>query len=126
MDVDWTAMKTDSVRPWSGFGTDLKGNWQDSLYTAGIEYPELSKISASDLKRWNLKADDIPQAPDVEASVGVSHGSATLDAGFLPIIKRDGAYYAILSYKATVQAKPATRRAPAAVQDRYTRRSVLS
>ena len=126
VDVDWTAMKTDSVRPWSGFGTDLKGNWQDSLYTAGIEYPELSKISASDLKRWNLKADDIPQWPDVEASVGVSHGSATLDAGFLPIIKRDGAYYAILSYKATVQAKPATRRAPAAVQDRYTRRSVLS
>ena len=126
VDVDWTSMRQDSVRPWSGFGIDLAGGWQDSVYTATIEYPELSRISADDLKRWNLKPDEIPLWPDVEASVGVSHGNATLDAGFLPIIKRDGAYFAILSYKAMVQAKPATRRAPVAVQDRYTRSSVLS
>ena len=126
VDVDWTSMKSDSVRPWSGFGIALDGSWQDSAYTAKIEYPELSKISDSDLKRWNLQADDIPLWPDVEASVGVSRGSATLDAGFMPVIKRDGAYYAILSYKASVSARPAARRAPVQTQDRYTRSSVLS
>ena len=126
VDVDWTSMKSDSVRPWSGFGIALDGSWQDSAYTAKIEYPELSKISESDLKRWNLRADDIPLWPDVEASVGVSRGSATLDAGFMPVIKRDGAYYAILSYKASVSARPAARRAPVQTQDRYTRSSVLS
>ena len=126
VDVDWTSMKSDSVRPWSGFGMALEGNWQDSVYAATIEYPELSKISESDLGRWNLKADDIPQWPHVEASVGVSRGSATLDAGFMPVIKRDGCYYAILSYKASVSARPAARRAPVSSQDRYTRSSVLS
>ena len=129
VDIDWTSMKSDSVRPWSGFGIPLEGNWQDSAYTATIEFPELSRISESDLKRWNLKADDIPQWPDVEASVGVSRGSATLDAGFLPILKRDGGYYAILSYKKSIVSRPAPQKVPSQTilpQDRYTRSSVLS
>ena len=129
VDVDWTSMKTDSVRPWSGFGIALEGSWQDSVYQAQIEYPELSRIKADDLKRWNLRADEIPEWPQVDASVGVTYGNATLDAGFLPIIKRDGDYYAIMSYKSTVSSKLAAARAPlqtVSPQDRYTRNSVLS
>ena len=129
VDVDWTSMRQDSVRPWSGFGIDLEGCWQDSDYQAAIEYPELSRIGIEDLKRWNLRPDDIPSWPVMETSVGVSHGSATFDAGFLPIIKRDGGYYAILSYKSVVSSKPAPSKAslnkplPA---ERYTHNSALS
>ena len=129
VDIDWTSMESDSVRPWSGFGIELSGNWQDSVYSAKIEYPELSRISAGDLKRWNIKADEIPQWPDVEASVGVSRGSATLDAGFLPIIKRDGNYFAILSYKASVISEPSKQGVTVQIvapKDRYARTSVLS
>ena len=96
VDVDWTSMRQDSVRPWSGFGIRLEGNWQDSVYQATIEYPQLSRIETKDLERWNLRPDDIPQWPLMETSVGVSLGTASFDAGFLPIIKRDGGYYAIL------------------------------
>lgn len=129
VDVDWTAMRQDSVRPWSGFGVRLEGNWQDSVYQAEIEYPELSRIGADDLKRWNLQPDDIPEWPEVEISLGVSHGSATFDAGFLPIIKRDGAYYAIKSYKSVVSSRLAPSRVSAEItnpQDRYTDNSALS
>ena len=126
VDVDWTSMRSDSVRPWSSFGAALQGDWKDSVYSATIEFPELSAISESDLSRWNLRADEIPEWPAVGTSLGVSHGSATLDAGFLPIIKRDGSYYAILSYKAKVSARQTGHRAPVSVQDRYTRNSVLS
>ena len=129
VDVDWTAMRQDSVRPWSGFGVRLEGNWQDSVYQASIEYPELSRIGADDLKRWNISPDEIQQWPDMETSLGVSHGNATFDAGFLPIIKRDGAYYAINSYKSVVSSRLAPSRVSAEItnpQDRYTDNSALS
>lgn len=129
VDTDWLSMSTDSVRPWSGFGIRLEGDWQDSLYWASIEYPELLRIKADDLKRWNLSPDDIAEWPDVNTTIGISHGNATFDAEFLPIMKRDGGYYAILSYKYVISSGQKTFRAPstdADPQDRYTRNSVLS
>ena len=128
-DTGWQSMCTDSVRPWCAFGVSLDGNWQDSSYSAGISYPELLRIKASELKRWNLATDDIPERPDVESTIGVSHGDATLDAGFMPIMKRDGRYYAIVSYKPVIKsalsAAGSTLRS-ASPQERYTHSSVLS
>ena len=129
VDIDWTSMRSDSVRPWSGFGVQLKDNWQDSVYQASIEYPELSRIGIEDLKRWNIRPDDIPEWPDMETSVGVSHGSASFDAGFLPIIKRDGGFWAILSYKSVVSSKPVSAGVPVEIivpDERYIFNSVLS
>ena len=129
VDTDWQTMSNDSVRPWSGFGMQLEGNWQDSVYTATIKYPELFRISADDLDRWNLCPDDISEWPVVETTIGVSRGSATLDAGFLPIIKRDGGYYAILSYKSEISSQLAATGdslSDNAPQERYTYNSVLS
>ena len=129
VDTDWQSMSTDSVRPWSGFGISLEGSWQDSAYSAYIEFPDLFKISADDLTRWNLTADEVPEWPEVEASIGLSSGKATLDAGFLPVIRRNGDYYAIRSYKSVIKSKPSARRASlgaVAPQERYTRNSVLS
>ena len=129
VDVDWTAMRQDSVRPWSGFGVRLEGNWQDSVYQATIEYPELYRIETADLKRWNIRPDEIPEWPSIETSVGLSLNDASFDAGFLPIIKRDGGYYAILSYKYVISSKRAASKAPVEIiipQERYTDNSVLS
>ena len=129
VDTGWQSMSTDSVCPWSGFGIRLSGNWQDSAYTAEIEYPELLKIGSDDLKRWNLSADDVPSWPVIKISIAETHGSADLNAGFLPIIKRDGAIYAILSYKPSVISTPRASRAPfrtSAVTERYTGNSILS
>ena len=129
VDVDWTSMRQDSVRPWSGFGIALEGSWQDSVYQASIEYPELVRIDTDDLKRWNVKSEEIPSWPVMETSVGVSHGNATFDAGLLPIIKRDGGYYAILSYKWVISSKPAPSRVSLnkpLPSERYTYNSVLS
>ena len=112
VDCGWESMSTDSVRPWCPFGIGLTGNWQDSVYTARIEYPELRKISSDDLKRWNLSESDIPEWPVMETWIAESLGSASFCAGFLPIIKRDGAIYAIISYKWTVSSSESLKRAP--------------
>ncbi len=128
VDSGWQPSSQDSVRPWSGFGIELNGKWSDSLYSAGIEYPELVRISENDLNRWNLSPDEIPCWPDVNTFIGQSRGTATLDAGFMPVITRDGNYYAIKSYKAVITAKPMTgsKAAVRKADERYTRQSVLS
>ena len=87
VDSDWESMTADSIRPWSGFCLQLEGNWQDSVYAAEIEYPELVKITEETLGRWGIEPDDVPEWPEIESSIGVSRGSATFNAGFLPVIK---------------------------------------
>ena len=93
-------MMTDSVRPWSTFGADLNGNWQDSAYSAAIEFPELSKLNEGLLEKWGLTVDDIPEWPVVSVSIGESRGNATINAGFMPLLQRDGQIYAQSSDRA--------------------------
>ena len=127
VDVDWTSMKSDSVRPWSGFGIDLGANWQDSVYQAQIEYPELVKISEKTLGRWGMEASEVPEWPDIQAAVSESRGSASFIAGFVPVIRRGGSYYVINSYKSVIKASPGTKTYAVPKPDSlYTRTSVLS
>ena len=129
VDTGWNSISMDSVRPWSGFGIQLEGDWQDSVYEASIEYPELYKINADDLKRWNLQTGDIPEWPDVRTSFGITHGNATFDAEFLPVIKRGGSCYAILSYKSIISSQPSACKesTPNALPaERYHSNSVLA
>ena len=121
------SMMTDSVRPWSTFGADLNGNWQDSAYSAAIEFPELSELNEGLLEKWGLTVDDIPEWPVVSVSIGESRGNATINAGFMPLLKRDGQIYAINSYKHTFNVSYAGLRVAATAPDSaYTRKSRLS
>ena len=58
VDYDWESMCADSVRPWTEFGLRLDENWQDSVYSADIEYPELVKITGETLGRWGIDPND--------------------------------------------------------------------
>ena len=117
----------DSVRPWSGFGVQLDGNWKDSVYSAEIEYPELVKITEETLGRWGIDPDDVPEWPELESSIGISRGNATFDAFFLPVIKKNGSYYAISSFKSVISSESALLASPSPVSNsRYTRTSMLS
>ena len=127
VDSGWESASTDSVRPWCGFGTELNGNWQDSVYTAEIEYPELVKISKDILDRWGISPDEVPQWPEIQSTVSVSRGEAAFNAGFVPVIKRNGSYYAINSFKSIIKAAPGKPVLTALHPDSvYTRSSVLS
>ena len=87
VDTGWQSLSADSVRPWCGFGVGLDEGWQDSVYTASIQYPQLHRIGIDDLNRWGLSADEVPEWPVIETNIGVSRGNATFDAGFMPVIK---------------------------------------
>ena len=127
VDSGWESASADSVRPWCGFGIELYGNWQDSVYSAAIEYPELVRISSDMLDRWGITPDEVPQWPHIQSSVSVSRGEAAFNAGFVPVIERDGSYYAINSFKSVIKAAPGGHTAAVLHPDSiYTRSSVLS
>lgn len=131
VETGWPALLSDSLMPVTGFHVDLSGNWQDSTYHGDIEYPELVAIPESKVQQWNLDSMDIPQWPKVDIFIGTSRGSATLEFGMVPIIKRDGRYMGIASYKPVITSRASllarkTDSYALLSEERYTANSVLS
>ena len=128
VDSGWQSAGTDSVRPLSSFGIQLSGNWQDSVYYAGIEYPELVKITPETLGGWGIDPVDVPEWPRIETSFSVGRDGAAFNAWFMPVMKRDGEFYVINSYKSVIESAPGnTALAPEVSADSiYTRNSMLS
>ena len=128
MNSGWQDVKVDSLRPRCSFSIPLDGCWSDSAYSVDIEYPELTEIDENDLKRWKMEVSQIPSWPGIDTFIGVSHGNATLDISFIPLLRRDGKLYAIESFKYVIGADRVALRAPSRSSSapRYTDNSVLS
>ena len=128
MNSGWQDVKVDSLRPRCSFSIPLDGCWSDSAYSVDIEYPELTEIDENDLKRWKMDVSQIPSWPGIDTFIGVSHGNATLDISFIPLLRRDGKLYAIESFKYVIGADRVALRAPSRSSSapRYTDNSVLS
>ena len=128
METEWRLSMNDSVTPWVGLSIPLSGNWADTVYIPGIEFPELVPVSDETAARWGIKVEDVPEWPEVESFIGVTRGSATLDIGFTPVMKRNGRLMAVNSYKPVVKREVFTNRpAPErGATERYATGSVLS
>ena len=128
METGWRLSLNDSVAPWTGLIIPLSGSWADTSYSAVIEFPELVPIPDETAAGWGLKADDVPEWPEVESFIGVSRGSAMLDIGFIPVMKRDGRLMAVNSYKPVVKREALLKRGTPTrdISERYTTESKLS
>ena len=110
METGWRLSMNDSVPPWTGLSIPLSGSWADTLYSAGIEFPELVPVPDGTAAGWGLKADDVREWPEVESFIGVSRGTAVLDIGFIPVMKRDGRLMAVNSFKPVVKREAIVKR----------------
>ncbi len=129
VDSGWDTMKDVAAMPVCSFSTQLDNEWADSVYSADIEYPELQKIDESVLDKWNLSASQIPQWPVVSTRLTQSRGQASMEAEFMPLIRRNGQVYAIRSYKAVLNAQLSAQVTPLKtlqVGERYADSSVLA
>ena len=128
VDSGWQSAGTDSVCPSSSFGIRLSGNWQDSVYSARIEYPELVRITKETLYRWGVDPDNVTKWPEIKTSFSVGRDGAAFNAWLMPVIERDGEYFAINSYKSVIESVPGKTAAvpPVSADSVYTRNSVLS
>lgn len=85
----------------------LPANYYDSIYTVSIDYPEYYDMPSADVKRLCLAdKQDLPEFPEVFTSIGVDRRQAVLDAQFVPLVKRNGKYQKLVSFKLTLHSAP--------------------
>lgn len=126
-------VKIDSVLPFFSCPVPLYGAWEDSVYTAVIEYPEFIEMGAADVARYErISGEPLPELPAVKANVVVERRRGRLEVSFVPLVMRGGKYMKLVSFMIDVKSSPmprakvAARAAKAASRgDRYAAHSVL-
>ena len=122
-------VRIDSVLPAYTFQKPLGPRYADSTYTVSIEYPEFIDMTEADIQRYQQLADGEPGAlPEVTQDVCVARKQGVLDISFCPIVKRDGKYQKLVSFKLNVKGTPSAKartRADVSPAARYAEHSVL-
>lgn len=127
-------VKLDSVLPFFSYSQPLDGNWNDSVYTVSIEYPEFIEMGAADVARYGrITSEPLPAMPEVEVNVVVERRRGHLEVSFVPLVMRGGKYMKLVSFMLDVKSrskspsKVMTRAADVvSPADRYAAHSVLA
>ena len=82
--------------------------YADSIYTVSVLYPEFIDMSLADISALKaIHAGPLPAMPTVESHVAVDRKNGVLEAGFCPLVYRDGRYRILVSFMLKVEARPA-------------------
>lgn len=103
-------VKTDSVLPNFGYSIPLDHNYQDSVYTVSILYPEFVDMTSSDIYHYNrLSGTALPQLPAIRQDVTFNKKEPSLTINFCPLVFRNNRYQVLASFMLKVDSKPITR-----------------
>ena len=82
-------VKIDSLLPVFTYARPLGKHYADSTYTVSIEYPEFITMSADDVRRYEqISGAQLPALPEVTQQISISRKQATLEASFIPLVRR--------------------------------------
>lgn len=99
-------VKVDSVLPEFTYAIPLYNNYDDSLYTVSILYPEFIDMTRNDIANYErLSNEPLPEMPVVKQQIAVSRKKAMLETYFCPLVKRDGKYQILVSFMLKVESK---------------------
>ena len=99
-------VEVDSVLPEFTYAIPLYNNYDDSLYTVSILYPEFIDMTRNDIANYErLSNEPLPEMPVVKQQIAVSRKKAMLETYFSPLVKRDGKYQILVSFMLKVEAK---------------------
>lgn len=99
-------VEVDSVLPEFTYAIPLYDNYDDSLYTVSILYPEFIDMTRNDIANYErLSNEPLPEMPVVKQQIAVSRKKAMLETYFCPLAKRDGKYQILVSFMLKVEAK---------------------
>ena len=128
-------VRIDSMLPVYTQQIELGTNFADSIYEVSILYPEFINMSAADIERYHqITSDSLPSLPVVHQYIAIDRKRGMLCLSLIPLVYRDNHYQKLVSFKLSVQAKPAAtvlngaRSAAKAssVSSRYAAHSVLA
>ncbi len=100
-------VKIDSVLPVFTHQIALGRDYAGTDYEVSIEYPEFIDMQPSDVQRLRQMgvADALPELPRVEKYVAVERKRGTLCLSLVPLVKRDGRYQKLVSFKLAVTSR---------------------
>lgn len=128
-------VRIDSLLPEFSCVLPLGSEYQDSVYTINIKYPEFIDMSDEDVAKCRkLAADGLPELPKVTQYVVVDRKKARIEATLVPIVYRGGKYRKLVSFMLELKAKPKSKVLKSAQRgsratestERYAEKSVLA
>ena len=131
--VDWTILQADTFPVRYDEVIPLGGDFRDYRYEVRLDYPEYARLTAEEAKRVAVWGGSLPETPQVASRVAVSRKRGVLDVSFVPIVRRDGKYYKLTSFKMNILCHPQAQlrarssgRQMLSAGQRYADHSVLS
>lgn len=127
-------VQIDSVIPHVGYSIQLPANYQDSVYSVSLVYPEYIDMAPSDIEKFHRLSDtEAPSFPTPQTEIVFNKKSPILKTTVMPIALIDGKYKWLVSFMLRVESSPATqakakgmRKASANSGDIYSAHSVLA
>ena len=103
-------VKVDSVLPQFVYSQPLGENYQDSLYTVTLKYPEYMDMTAIDIANYNrISGAILPEQVAVHQELSVCRKKASLVVSFCPLVLREHRYQMLVSFMLEIKAKPLKR-----------------
>ena len=130
--LDWNALRIDSVLPRYTEVVPLETDYTSYDYAVRVRYPEWAELTERETAVARRFDADIADTLCINTFVGVSRGRGLIDIDFIPIVRRQDKYWRLTSGKVEIvptwkgkprKASPSTR---AAAEDRWASNSVLA
>ncbi len=101
-------VQIDSVIPHIGYSVNLPDNYQDSVYTVSLVYPEYIDMAPSDIEKYRILSDaEPPSFPTPQTSVVFDRKSPVLRTTIMPVAYIDGKYKWLVSFMLRIESTPA-------------------
>ena len=103
-------VKVDSVLPQFVYSFPLSGNYQDSIYTVEIKYPEYMAMSEADIANYNrISGAALPNDVQIHQQVMECRKHGRLVVTFCPLAFRENSYQMLVSFMLDVKSRPLRR-----------------
>ena len=92
-------VKVDSILPQFVYSLPLQGDYQDSIYTVTVKYPEYVDMPATDISHYNrLSGAALPEQVAICQQVTECRKQGLLVISFSPLVFREHRYQALVSF----------------------------
>lgn len=97
--IDWSELLNEDNAPMVVQTVDLGRNWQDKNYSIKIEYPELAPLTNQEKIKVKKFVKTLPDTISWHWQVGVSRKRGIGELSLLPLVRKDGKWMKLLSFK---------------------------
>jgi hypothetical protein len=103
-------VEIDSMLPQFAYSMPLDGDFQDSVYTSSILYPEFIDMTPVDIQNYRkLSGDSLPILPEIQQRIVLDRKRGALEVQFCPLVYREGRYQILVSFMLRIDSKVKSR-----------------